>query len=206
MGCGPKKKDFEAGPSAKMSASVAVAEKAFAKANYDPLNEARMERSKSYQPVKELRGVANADTQQALASNPNAQAIMRGEDVGSGASALVGQLGVATAAGVGAQNDEGIAALDVARGNAARSMSGMATAGNMETSSLLSAAKAKQDVSNAKFAALGQIAGAVGSRAIEARQNKRADQRRVNSGNVRDATRESSWLTTGPQDPNWMVA
>lgn len=206
MGCGgPKKKDFEAGPEAKINASVAVAEKAFAKANYDPLNQERARRSKSEQPIKELRGVANADTMQALTSTPNAQAILRGEDVGSTASALTGQLGVATRAGVGAQNDEGIAALDVARGNAARSMSGMADAGRMETSNLLAAAQAKQTVSNAKFAALGQITGAVGSRLYENRQNKKADQRQMASDDRREA-RFLRELGDGQQFPDRMTS
>ena len=206
MGCGgPKKKDFEAGPEAKINASVAVAEKAFSKENSDPLNQERARRSKSDQPIKELRGVANADSMQALTSTPNVQAILRGEDVGSTASALTGQLGVATRAAVGAQNDEGIAALDVARGNAARSMSGMADAGNMETSNLLAAAKAKQTVSNAKFAALGQITGAAGSRLYENRQNKKADQRQLASDDRREG-RFLRQLGDGQQFPDRMTS
>ena len=173
MGCGPKKSDYKASPAEQASAAVAMAEKAYFKENYEPKNLERLKRSLSDQPIKELRGAKNADTMQALTSTPNAQSVLRGQDVGQVASALTGELGIATAAGRGMQNDEGIASLEVGRGNAAAAQSGMARSGDLATSGLLASAKAKQDVSNAKFAALGQITGAVGSRIQESRQAKR---------------------------------
>jgi hypothetical protein len=130
------------------------------KQKYDPLLRNMRDESLTEDTTSTLRARSNADTMQALTSQPNfqqTQNVTAGSDM---AQALQGQLGQATAAGKKIQNQMQTNVLGTARGQAADAQSGMAQASRLATSEALARAKAKQDVSNAKYAAVGQMAGA----------------------------------------------
>ena len=161
MGCGPKKSDYKASPAEQASAAVGMAEKKFFNAQYGPLLRKMRDKAGSDDNKNNLRARANADTMQALTSQPNAQGVLRGDDSAGGvATGLLGQLGVADKSGLRLQNTMATGVLGTARGQAANAQTGMAKAANLETSALLQRAKDKQNVANAKFNAVGQLAGA----------------------------------------------
>lgn len=158
MSSKPKKQ----GPSAadKANASVAMAEYNRFKQKYDPLLRKMRDESLTEDTTSTLRARSNADTMQALTSNMSLQEAQRTDSGADMAQAVQSQLGQATAAGKKIQNQMQTNVLGTARGQAADAQSGMAQASRLATSEALARAKAKQDVANAKYAAVGQMAGA----------------------------------------------
>jgi hypothetical protein len=161
MGSGPKKQDYEASEAEKASASVAMAEYQYFKQRYDPLLRQMRDKSMSEDIGSTLRGRANADTMQALTSQPSYQATQSTTATGDMAQAYQGQLGVANRNAKQIQNTMRTNVLGTARGQAADAQTGMAQASRLATSEALSRAKAKQTVAMAKQQAAGQLAGAL---------------------------------------------
>lgn len=161
MGSGPKKQDYEASEAEKASASVAMAEYQYFKQRYDPLLQQMRDKSMTEDIGSNLRGRANADTMQALTSQPSYQATQSTTATGDMAQAYQGQLGVANQSAKQIQNTMRTNVLGTARGQAADAQTGMAQASRLATSEALSRAKAKQTVAMAKHQAAGQIAGAL---------------------------------------------
>lgn len=161
MGSGPKKQDYEASEAEKASASVAMAEYQYFKQRYDPLLQQMRDKSMTEDIGSNLRGRANADTMQALTSQPSYQATQSTTATGDMAQAYQGQLGVANQSAKQIQNTMRTNVLGTARGQAADAQTGMAQASRLATSEALSRAKAKQTVAMAKQQAAGQIAGAL---------------------------------------------
>jgi len=155
-----KPKKAKASAAEQASAAVAMAEHKYFKQKYGPLLIKMRDQSRSDDPTQQLRGRANADTMQAL-SGQNAQQTVRGENnSGDVANALTGQLGIAGNSGLGIQNQMGTNVLGTARQQASDAQTGMAQASRLATSEALNRAKANTEVSNAKFSAIGQVAGA----------------------------------------------
>ena len=170
MGCGPKK--AKPSESEKASAAVGTAEHNFFKQNYGTLLRQMRDQSRSDDPTQQLRGRANADTMQAL-SGQNADRTVRGENSGGDvANALTGQLGIAGNSGLGIQNQMATNVLGTARKQASDAQTGMAQASRLATSDALARAKAKSDVSNAKFKAVGEVAGAAIGKGIRNMQTR----------------------------------
>lgn len=159
MGSKPKKSEFQASESEKMSASIAMADKEAFDRKYGPLLKNMRDQSKSDDPTRALRGRANADTMQALTSDLSYRNTQELERSGEIANAALGQLGQAGAKGAGIQNQLRTNVLGVARQQAADASSGLADAARMETSTALNKAQAKQMERNARNAAAAQIAG-----------------------------------------------
>jgi hypothetical protein len=159
MGSKPKKSDYKASESEKMSASIAMADKQAFDEKYGPLLKNMRDQSKSDDPTRQLRGRANADTMQALTSDLSFRDTQELERSGEIANAALGQLGQAGAKGAGIQNQLRTNVLGVARQQAADASSGMQNAARLETSTALNKAQAKQKERNARNAAAAQIAG-----------------------------------------------
>ncbi len=159
MGSKPKKQEYQASKSEKMSASIALADKNAFDRLYGPLLKNMRDQSKSDDPTRALRQRANADTMQALTSDLSFRNTQELERTGDIASATVGQLGQATAKGAGIQNQLRTNVLGVARQQSADASSGLADAARMETSTALNKARANQLTRNARNAAAAQIAG-----------------------------------------------
>jgi hypothetical protein len=160
MGSGPKKSDYQPSASDKASASVAMAEYEYFKAQYDPLLREMRDKSMTEDVASNLRGRANADVMQAL-SGPSYQAAAGGDGGGDLAQALQGQTNVANIRAQDITNKMRTNVLGTARGQAADAQTGMAQAARLGTSEALARAKAKQQVAEAKFGAAGQLAGSV---------------------------------------------
>jgi len=158
MGSSPKKQ--EASQAERDSAAVAKAEYDYFKQKYDPLLMDMRDQSERQDVATTLRGRAGADTMQALTGQPSYQNTQNIERTGDLAQAYTGQLGVADASAKKIQNTAKTNVLGIARDQAADAQSGMAQASRLATSEALTRAKAKQQVANAKFGAIGQIAGA----------------------------------------------
>jgi hypothetical protein len=159
MGDKPKKPKASAAEQA--SAAVGMAEHNYFKQKYGPLLRKMRDQSRSDDPTQQLRGRANADTMQAL-SGQNAERTVRGQNSGGDvANALTGQLGIAGNSGLGIQNQMATNVLGTARQQASDAQTGMAQASRLATSDALARAQAKNEVSNAKFKAVGEVAGAV---------------------------------------------
>lgn len=161
MGSKPKKQDYEASEAEKASASVAMAEYQYFKQRYDPLLRQMRDKSMSEDIGSTLRGRANADTMQALTSQPSYQATQSTTATGDMAQAYQGQLGVANRNAKQIQNTMRTNVLGTARGQAADAQTGMAQASRLATSEALTRAKANQQVAQAKANAAGQIAGSL---------------------------------------------
>jgi hypothetical protein len=172
MSSKPKKE----GPSAadKASASVAMAEYNRFKQKYDPLLRKMRDESLTEDTTSTLRARSNADTMQALTSNMSLQGAQRTDAGSDMAQAVQGQLGQATKAGKQIQNQMQTNVLGTARGQAADAQSGMAQAARLSTSEALARAKAKNDVSLAKFNAAAQIGTALVGQGLENASTKGA--------------------------------
>ena len=160
MGSKPKQQDYEASDAEKASASVAMAEYQYFKQKYDPLLREMRDESMSDDSVNKLRGRTNADTMQALTSQPSYRQTLSTTATGDTAQALQEQLAQATKSGTEIQNTMRTNVLGTARGQAADAATGMAKASRLATSEALNRAKANQEVADAKYAAGGQILGA----------------------------------------------
>jgi len=157
MSSGPKKSDYKPSEAERASASVAMAEYQYFKANYDPLLQQMRDKSMTEDIGSTLRGRANADTMQALTTNTSYDQTQRGTSTGDLAQAYQGQLGVANRNAKQIQNTMRTNVLGTARGQAADAQTGMAQASRLATSEALERAKAKSDVAAAKLKAASQI-------------------------------------------------
>lgn len=160
MSSGPKQQDYEASAAEQASASVAMAEYNYFKQKYDPLLQQMRDKSMTEDVSSGLRGRANADTMQALTSQPNYAQTQSTSATGDMAQAVQGQLGVANTSAKDVQNRMRTNVLGTARGQAADAATGMAQASRLATSEALQRAKSNRTVAEAKFNAAGQIAGA----------------------------------------------
>lgn len=160
MGSGPSQSDYEASEAEKASAAVAMAEYRYFKEKYDPLLQQMRDKAATEDVASGLRGRANADTMQALTSQPNYAQTQSTTATGDMAQAYQGQLGVANASAKDIKNTMSTNVLGTARGQAADAQTGMAQASRLKTSEALARAQAKQQVASAKFDAAGKIAGA----------------------------------------------
>ena len=151
MGSKPKKEEYKASESEKMSAAVAMAEYNDFKKNYDPLLREMRDQSKSDDPQNLLRGRANADTMQALTSDMSYGQTQANNLSSDMSQAYQAQLGQANATGKNIQNKMASNVLGTARGQAADAQTGMAQASRLATSQALTKAKANQDVRQAKL-------------------------------------------------------
>jgi hypothetical protein len=175
MGSKPKQQDYQASGAEKASASVAMAEYKNFKKKYDPLLQEMRDKSLTEDVTSGLRGRANADTMQALTSQPSYQNTQSNTATGDMAQAYQGQLGIANTSGKDIQNKMQTNVLGTARGQAADAQTGMAQASRLGTSQALTRAKANQTVRSAKASAIGQIAGAAVSKYGESISTKGAD-------------------------------
>jgi hypothetical protein len=163
----PKQQDYKPSEADKTNAAVALAEYNSFKEKYDPLLVQMRDKSLSDDPTTTLRARANADTMQALTNDigfQQTQNVSAGSDMSKG---LQGQLGVANTSGLGIQNQMQTNVLGTARGQAADAQKGMAAASRLATSEALTKAKAKQDVSTAKFNAAVQLGSALGMQGVK---------------------------------------
>ena len=160
MGSGPKQQDYQASAAEQASASVAMAEYNYFKQKYDPLLQQMRDQSMTEDVASGLRGRANADTMQALTSQPNYRQTQSSTATGDMAQGYQGQLGVANTNAKNVQNQMRTNVLGTARGQAADAQTGMAQASRLATSEALTRAKSKQQVASAKYAAGGQLIGA----------------------------------------------
>ncbi len=160
MGSKPKQQDYQASGAEKASAAVAMAEYQNFKKKYDPLLQEMRDKSRTEDVTTSLRGRANADTMQALTSQPTYQSTQSNTRTGDMAQAYQGQLGIANTSGKDIQNKMQTNVLGTARGQAADAQTGMAQASRLGTSQALTRAKANQTVASAKIGAMSQIAGA----------------------------------------------
>lgn len=158
MGSKPKKQEYQATAAEKASASVAKANYDFFKQNYAPLLREMRDQSQSDDNRRALRGRANADTMQALTSQPTFQQAQNVSGAGELSQALGGQLGVADASAKNIQNKASSNVLGIARGQAADAQSGMAQASRLATSEALNRARANQQVRGARNAAIAEVA------------------------------------------------
>lgn len=157
------KKPKKQGPTQadRANAAVAMAEYNRFKRKYDPLLRKMRDESLTEDTTSTLRARSNADTMQALTSNLSLQDAQRTDAGSDMAQAVQGQLGQATKAGKQIQNRMQTNVLGVARGQAGDAQTGMSQAARLSTSEALARAKAKQDVSLAKFNAAAQIGTAL---------------------------------------------
>tara|TARA_B100000676_G_scaffold68781_2_gene68812 strand:- start:9064 stop:9705 length:642 start_codon:yes stop_codon:yes gene_type:complete len=155
----PSRSDYKPSEAEKTNASVALANYRAFKTRYDPLLQKMRDESQSDAATRTLRNRANAETMQALTSQPT----LRGAtDVGAAGALTQGmqsQLGQATARGKQIQNQMQTNVLGTARGQAADAQSGLAQAARMGRSDVLEKAANRQAVARAKYQAGEQLAG-----------------------------------------------
>ena len=154
------------------SAQVGLAEYNAFKQKYDPLLQQMRDKSLTADVGTTLRARANADTMQALTSQPSYQMAQGTTGAGEMAQALQGQLGVANTSAKKIENTMQTNVLGVARGQAADAQTGMAQVSRLATSEALERAKAKQTERSARMGALGQLAGAF---LMQGAENKRTE-------------------------------
>lgn len=157
------KKPKKQGPTQadRANAAVAMAEYNRFKQKYDPLLRKMRDESLTEDTTSTLRARSNADTMQALTSDLSLQGAQRTDAGSDMAQAVQSQLGQATKAGKQIKNRMQTNVLGVARGQAGDAQTGMSQAARLSTSEALARAKAKQDVSQAKFNAAAQVGTAL---------------------------------------------
>ena len=167
MGTKPKAQDYKPSEADKASAAVAKAEYDYFKKNYDPLLQQMRDKALTADYSTTLRGRANADTMQALTSQPSYAQTQSNTLGGDMAQALQGQLGVASAAGKDVSDKMKSNVLGIARGQAADAQTGMATAGRLGTSTALARAQANQAAAQSKLNAAVQLGSALGFQGLK---------------------------------------
>ena len=153
MGGKPKQEDYKPSEAEKASAAVARAEKVFFDQNYAPKLREMRDMAKNYKFEESVRGRANSDTMQAL-TGPSVVNFRQATDVsrvGDRSAAITGQLQKADEAAAAVRNQMSTGVLGTARGQAADAQSGMAQASRLATSQALQRARAREQVSAAKF-------------------------------------------------------
>ncbi len=160
----PKAADYKASEVEKVNAAVAKADKAFFRQNYLPKQKEFVERSFTEQDtlIAQGEGRAQADTMQALTSNPNRRAVSAVDtqaDLASAASAQ--QLQGTTQGLLGSRSDQ-VAGIKSANQMAAQTAAGLSQASKIATTDTLSRARAKQIRSAGNIKAFGTLAGQVG--------------------------------------------
>ena len=161
MSSKPKKQDYQASEAEKTQASVAKAEKDYFNQTYAPLLREMRDKASSEDLGSVARGVAGADTMQALTGRPTLSGARSVDESADLASAAVGQMAAASAQGLAASRKQQTGVLGTARGQAGEAMSGLAQASRIQNTKDLQAAKAKQMVRQAKFNAAEQIGSAL---------------------------------------------
>lgn len=158
MSSKPKASEYKASESEKTQASVAKAEKDYFNQTYAPLLREMRDSASSEDLTGVSRGVAGADTMQALTGEgptlSGSQSVDQAADI---ASAAGSQMIAANTVGLGAQRQEQIGVLGAARGQAGEAQSGLAAASRIQNTKDLQAAKAKQQVRMARTNALAQL-------------------------------------------------
>ena len=151
MSSKPKAQDYQASEAERTQASVATAEKSYFNETYGPLLKDLRDQSMNEDLGGVARGVAGADTMQALTGQgPSLGGTKSVDQSADLASAAVGQMAAASAQGLAASRQQQIGVLGTARGQAGEAMSGLAAASRIQNTKDLQAAKAKQMVRQAQ--------------------------------------------------------
>jgi hypothetical protein len=161
MGNKPKKSEYQPSAAEKASAAVAMAENKYFKQKYDPLLQKMRDESKTDDSADVLRGRANADTMQTLASGASYDRAATAASGGEEAQAYQAQLGQADKTGLAIKNNMQLGVLGTARGQAADATTGMTAAANQGNSRQLTKAAANQTVRAAKFGAMAEVGTAL---------------------------------------------
>ena len=158
MSSKPKKQNYQASEAEKTQASVAKAEKDYFDQTYAPLLREMRDTSMKEDLTGVSRGVASADTMQALTGDgPTLSGSRSVDEAADLASAAGSQMIAANTVGLGAQRQEQVGVLGAARGQAGEAQSGLAAASRIQNTKDLQAAKAKQQIRMARANALGQL-------------------------------------------------
>ena len=170
MGSKPKEKDYKPSAAEQTESKIAAQKSEFFNANYNPLNVAELKDSLTDDIKNLARGRGNADTMQALTSNPSYAAT---QDAGGVASDLSGAyqatLGGATSGALDIQNKRATAAVGAAQGQTASSASAQSLLTGIGTNRTLEKAKNNELLRGAKFDAAMKIAGAGGDKLFGAK-------------------------------------
>ena len=158
MSSKPKAQDYQASEAEKTQASVAKAEKDYFNQTYAPLLREMRDKASNEDLQSVSRGVAGADTMQALTGDgptlSGSQSVDQAADVASAAGA---QMIAGNIQGLSAQRSQQTGVLGAARGQAGEAQSGLAAASRIQNTKDLQAAKAKQQVRMARTNALAQL-------------------------------------------------
>lgn len=198
MSSKPKKQDYQASEAEKTQASVAKAEKDYFNQTYAPLLREMRDKASSEDLGSVARGVAGADTMQALTGRPTLSGARSVDESADLASAAVGQMAAASAQGLAAQRQQQTGVLGTARGQAGEAMSGLAQASRIQNTKDLQAAKAKQQVREAQTAAAVKLGTTLFKQGRENMQNDAGffggeTKLRDATGNLTGETKKNTW-------------
>ena len=198
MSSKPKKQDYQASEAEKTQASVAKAEKDYFNQTYAPLLREMRDKASSEDLGSVARGVAGADTMQALTGRPTLSGARSVDESADLASAAVGQMAAASAQGLAAQRQQQTGVLGTARGQAGEAMSGLAQASRIQNTKDLQAAKAKQQVREAQTAAAVKVGTTLFKQGNFNKQNDTSffggeTKLRDETGNLTGETKKNTW-------------
>ncbi len=198
MSSKPKQQDYQASEAEKTQASVAKAEKDYFNQTYAPLLREMRDKASSEDLGSVARGVAGADTMQALTGRPTLSGARSVDESADLASAAVGQMAAASAQGLAAQRQQQTGVLGTARGQAGEAMSGLAQASRIQNTKDLQAAKAKQQVREAQTAAAVKVGTTLFKQGNFNKQNDTSffggkTKLRDETGNLTGKTKKNTW-------------
>lgn len=142
----PKKSEFKASEVEKVNAAVAKADKDYFRENYLPKQREFLERSFNEESglMSVGEGRAQADTMQALTSNPNRRAVAAVDAQADLAAAAGAQQLQGTVQGLAGARQDQVAGIKSANQMASQTAAGLSTASKIATTDTLNRAKAKQ--------------------------------------------------------------
>ena len=198
MSSKPKAQDYKPSEAERTQASVAKAEKDYFNQTYAPLLREMRDKASSEDLGSVARGVAGADTMQALTGRPTLSGARSVDESADLASAAVGQMAAASAQGLAAQRQQQTGVLGTARGQAGEAMSGLAQASRIQNTKDLQAAKAKQQVRDAQTAAAVKLGTTLFKQGNFNKQNDTSffggeTKLRDKTGELTEETRENTW-------------
>ena len=157
----PKAREFKAGEQEQFLSETAKAEKDYFNQKYAPLLKQAAQEAETQDLGALSRGVAQADTMQALTGRGPTLGSVTSIDAAADRAIAAGQQQIqGSAQGLQVQRQRQLGALGIARGQQADTAAGLAQAAKIESTRALQDAQARQTMRQARTQALSQIGAA----------------------------------------------
>jgi hypothetical protein len=161
MSSKPKASEYQKTQAQKDADTRAIDTDKYYEENYAPILREMRDTAATEDLQGMAKGVANADTMQALTSRPTLAATQSVDAAADLASAGIGQQVQAIKTGLATEQGRKLDVLRIAKGEQNQALTGLASVARISAGEALNEATNKQYIRNAKGQALGKVAGTI---------------------------------------------